>query len=86
MDVEKLSFVSVSDKKFVQQDVSLDGMRFLRCSFDRCNLLYSGGPVVMDTCLFQNCEWKMQGTAAIVLYALQTCGWHITPPKSEVIQ
>jgi len=85
MDVEKLSFVSVSEKQFVKQDVSLDGIRFHRCSFQQCNLLYSGGPVLMDGCMLESCEWKIQGTAAIVLYALEACGWRIFPPESETI-
>jgi hypothetical protein len=81
MATTKMLLVSVVGKKFVKADeVSLDNVRFLDCSFDECTLLYSGGPVVMDNCWLHNCELKIQGSAAIVLESLGRMGFQISPP------
>jgi len=80
---DKLSFVSVSGKKYQKADLSLDGMRFENCQFVECKLLCSGGPVLMENCMFENCEWKMQGTAAIVVQSLEHCGWTVQQPKPK---
>jgi hypothetical protein len=85
MDPDKMSFISVVGKKYAKKDdVSLDNMRFSECSFDECNLLYSGGPFVMDNCWLRNCELSIQGTAAIVVESLRQMGFQISPPAGQI--
>ena len=80
MEPVSLSLVSIEDKQFSAEDLSLDNMRFVNCKFHGCHLLYSGGPFVMDNCRLKNCQWRIQGTAAIVVESLRNAGWQIAPP------
>jgi hypothetical protein len=78
-------FVSIVGKKYGKTDeVSLDNVRFLDCSFDESSLLYSGGPVAMDNCRLRNCELKIQGSAAIVIESLRRMGFQISAPAGEI--
>ncbi len=81
MDPFNVSLVSFFGKKYEKEDMSLDNMHFSDCSFDGCNFVYAGGPVVLDKCLFHNCELKIQGSAAIVVESLRRFGFHVSPPE-----
>jgi hypothetical protein len=58
---DTLSFVRVVGKKHVKADLSLDGMRSKECQFVECNLLYSGGPVSMENCMFKTANGTCKG-------------------------
>lgn len=40
----------VEGKEFISENVSISGRHFVRCSFNFCNLIYSGGPVGLVEC------------------------------------
>jgi hypothetical protein len=81
MATTKFLLVSEVGKHFGKNDyISLDNTRFVNCSFDECNFLYSGGPFEMENCQLRNSNCEIQGAAAIVLYSLTQMGWQISPP------
>lgn len=40
----------VRHREFLSENVSISGRHFERCSFNFCNLIYSGGPVGLVEC------------------------------------
>jgi hypothetical protein len=40
----------VEGREFISENVSISGRHFVRCSFNFCNLIYSGGPVGLVEC------------------------------------
>jgi len=40
----------VTEREFLSENVAISGRHFLRCSFNFCNLVYSGGPVGLVEC------------------------------------
>lgn len=40
----------VREREFISENVSISGRHFIRCSFNFCNLIYSGGPVGLVEC------------------------------------
>ena len=40
----------VENREFISENVSISGRHFIRCSFNFCNLIYSGGPVGLVEC------------------------------------
>ena len=40
----------VENREFLSENVSISGRHFERCSFNFCNLIYSGGPVGLVEC------------------------------------
>jgi hypothetical protein len=40
----------VQSREFLSENVSISGRHFIRCSFNFCNLIYSGGPVGLVEC------------------------------------
>jgi hypothetical protein len=40
----------VDGREFLSENVAISGRHFMRCSFNFCNLIYSGGPVGLVEC------------------------------------
>jgi hypothetical protein len=40
----------VESREFIAENVAISGRHFVRCSFNFCNLIYSGGPVGLVEC------------------------------------
>lgn len=78
----ELSHILISDRQFSNTGVSLDNAQFSKCEFRNCELIYSGGPFLMDACWIENCRWKIQAGAALTLDSLTKAGWQILPPMS----
>lgn len=56
------------DQEFVNLNMSLDGGTFVGCTFQNCNLVYSGLlPATFDNCQFAGCVWDFGGPAANTL-------------------
>jgi len=56
------------DQEFVNLNISLDGGTFVGCTFQNCNLVYSGLlPATFDNCQFAACVWDFGGPAANTL-------------------
>lgn len=53
------------EQTFSDQRIELDGRLFVRCTFVRCILVYSGGDGGgISGCTINNCVWKLEGAAA----------------------
>jgi len=52
------------DSVYQDCDVELDGQAFLRCRFERCNLVYRGGALpVLDGCQILRSSFVLAGDA-----------------------
>jgi hypothetical protein len=40
----------IEGREFIAENVAISGRHFIRCSFNFCNLIYSGGPVGLVEC------------------------------------
>ena len=61
-----------SDTIFNHETVTLDGEEFSDCEFRDCRMVYAGGPPpVFQSCRFDDCEWKFEGSAANTLAYLK---------------
>jgi hypothetical protein len=40
----------VEGREFLAENIAISGRHFIRCSFNFCNLIYSGGPVGLVEC------------------------------------
>jgi hypothetical protein len=72
--------VRVTGKNFTGEGVSLDNMRYENGHFKNCQIFYSGGPVEMVGCTFQNVTWALQGAAALTYETLRNVGWLFSQP------
>ena len=51
-------------QKFENVTIFLDGSSFIECTFENCNLIYSGLlPAALNTNSFNNCRWEFSGAA-----------------------
>lgn len=73
--------VRISGKKFEKSRVVLDNTWFENCSFKDCEVFYSGGPVEVRSCWFENIRWYFQGAAALTIETIQKLGWQVKPPE-----
>ena len=68
----------VKDRRFVNQTLGLDGVRYENCHFIGCTLVYSGGDSEVSSCyVHAGTVWKLQGAAAMTVQVLEQYGWHI---------
>ena len=68
----------VKDRRFINQTLGLDGVRYENCHFIGCTLVYSGGDSEVSSCyVHAGTVWKLQGAAAMTVQVLEQYGWHI---------
>lgn len=61
-----------SNVSYNHETVLVDGEAFSDCNFATCRLVYSGGGLpTFDGCRFDNCEWKLEESAAHTLSYLR---------------
>ena len=54
----------VEKQTFKARKISLDGGEFYSCTFDKCNLVFSGYlHVTLEDCTFKDCKWTFAGPA-----------------------
>ena len=54
-----------TDKTYRNERVELDGGSFVNCSFEECEMVYSGGPPPrMEGCRISGGSWSFAGAAA----------------------
>jgi hypothetical protein len=53
----------VSKHDFDGEVVATDGKHFRDCGFRNCTLLYSGSPVIFESCRFHDCRFEFSGAA-----------------------
>jgi hypothetical protein len=72
--------------------VTLDGKEFVLCSFDRCEIVYHGGPTHIHAgCPFSGCTVKFFDAAWNTAKVLMRLGYTITSsagqhPETEFLQ
>jgi hypothetical protein len=60
------------NKTFKDQSVELDGNEFVGCTFQRCQLVYSGGALPrFDSCSFEASPFNFQQGAGNALHFLR---------------
>jgi hypothetical protein len=68
----------VKDRRFINQTLGLEGVRYENCHFIGCTLVYSGGDSEVSSCyVHAGTVWKLQGAAAMTVQVLEQYGWHI---------
>jgi len=73
--------VRVNGKKFEHASIVLDNMWFENCSFEDCDVFYSGGPTEARSCRFENVRWCFQAAAALTVETMRKLGWQIAAPE-----
>jgi len=73
-------------KTFKDSTIFLDGNAYVNCTFEKCVLIYQGGPSKLTSCYIgKNCEWRLTDAASYTLQFLQSIGWQIIPPKDVTL-
>lgn len=55
-----------------KQRVELDGQEFLKCRFEECQMVYSGGPLpVLEGCVFHACRFGFEGAADRTIHMMK---------------
>lgn len=50
--------------KFTNSTVRLDNNQYFKCEFNKCVIEYGGeGPISLDSCSFNGCDWVLVGYA-----------------------
>lgn len=62
MEDEELELIE--NRHFEEEEVPLDGRRFVGCTFTDCVLIYGGGPVSFDPIDLENPEFRFVGSAS----------------------
>ena len=71
----------VKGKIFETATVELDGSSYQNCTFNRCKLIYRGGPTRLTSCsISPGCSFEFRDNAAFMLQTLSELGWTLTPP------
>ena len=68
-------------KTFDNQEITLDGTAYTTCTFNKCKLIYHGGPTRLSSCsISPGCGFEFQDSAAFLLQMLAELGWKLVPP------
>jgi hypothetical protein len=73
--------VRVTGKTFDRASIVLDNMWFENCSFENCDVFYSGGPAETRSRRFENIRWCFQGAAALTVETMRKLGWQVSAPE-----
>jgi hypothetical protein len=65
----------VSKQDFDGQAVQTDAKHFHGCAFRNCTLLYSGAPVIFESCHFSDCRFEFSGAAGRTVQFLDCFGF-----------
>ena len=58
--------------------VSLDNQKYKDCTFTNCTIEYGGsGPISLEGCSFNNCQWVFTGNAQNTLNFMQVMYHHM---------
>jgi len=65
----------VRDRRFRNERVEIDGKRFTSCTFEGCELIYSGGDVEFGAgCVVDQCRPQFSGPARRTVLLLSALG------------
>lgn len=72
---------------FVDDTVTLDGNNYVACTFRRCRLVYSGGPLpTLQSPSFHDCQWEFADQAGRVLILLRSLHSARLGPARQAIE
>lgn len=61
-----------SDQTFSGMTINLDGSTYVRCRFERCEIVISGlFPITLEEPSFEDCQWSFTGPASITIEFMQ---------------
>jgi len=64
---------SIINKSFTNEVVEIENKKFLNCTFDHCEIIFSGqGILTMDSCIFIECAWTLTGNALFTIKFIST--------------
>ncbi|UPR56967.1 hypothetical protein ITG10_00940 [Vibrio sp. ED004] len=62
-----------TDCKFENTTIGLDNTIYKKCTFTNCVIEYAGdGPISLESCEFNNCQWTLVGAAQNTMQFLST--------------
>jgi hypothetical protein len=71
----------VEGQTFDNKTVTIDGTYYRNCTFNKCKLIYCGGPARLDACsISPGCAFEFHDSAAFLLQMLGELGWTLVPP------
>ncbi|MDQ3226810.1 MAG: hypothetical protein M3Q50_09300 [Chloroflexota bacterium] len=74
------------DKKFINQDVLIDGQRFFNCRFIESRIVFRGtAPVQFEDCVFTECQWVFDGPAENTLRFLSALANDLGPEANAMV-
>lgn len=60
------------DEHIANCEIDLDGNTLIRCIIRKCELSYSGGPIVLQDTILENCEMRLLGPAYATMELLSS--------------
>lgn len=75
----------IEGTSFDKQTIEIDGIRFERCSFTGCKLIYRGKKQArLSSCFVgPGTVWELRDDAGAVVQSLRDLEWEIIPPGGD---
>lgn len=78
---------TINDQTFTATTVRLDGKRFVRVRFYKCDLVYEGvGEVDFEDCTFEQVVWSFVGASERTLAFLETINAKAGPDGVDLVE
>ena len=79
--------MKTADEKFVDMQEVVDGKDYANCTFERCRIIYRGGPVPSIVgCTFRDCGWQFEEAAERTLLFLRLLYHGLGPAGGELVE
>jgi hypothetical protein len=62
---------TIESCRFTNSRVDLHAGAYVGCMFQRCELVFSGGPMHLENNTFRGCHWTFEGAAEATLKLLE---------------
>ena len=62
---------TIESCNFTNSRIDLHAGAYVDCMFQRCELVFSGGPMHLENNTFLGCHWKFEGAAEATLKLLE---------------
>jgi len=74
-------------QSFVDERLGVDGTTFERCTFTRCQIVFSAAEaVVLKECTFTDCNWVFAGPAETTLSYLSALYSGLHPAGEDLVE
>jgi len=74
---------TIEGKTFRGDKFCVDNKFLIRCIFDRCEIIYTGGDFGWRDTQFTNCRMVFEGAATRTVNFLKFFGFQINPPGQQ---